>query len=172
MNNLLKHFWKWYEKHLTLNIAIATFLFALQLTHLYWLLTHVIWMKAFGYALFNPSPFFEWLLIVIDYTEIPALITTSLLYINEYRQKKNFKSLLYLAFLNIQLLHMFWITDEFVIEEFTGSSQTILPSWLAWIAILIDYLELPIIYDTTKKLIHALKMGDPKKIKEAFIEKD
>lgn len=170
MNNIFNGFWKWYEKHLTLNIAIATFLFALQITHLYWLFSHVIWMKLFGYALFNPNSFFEWLLIVIDYTEIPALITTSLLYINEYRKNKNFKSILYLVFLNIQLLHMFWITDEFVESSFTGNTASHLPGWLAWVAILIDYLELPVMIDTTKKLLTALKLGDPKKIKDAFNE--
>jgi hypothetical protein len=32
-----------------------------------------------------------------------------------------------------------------------------LPIWLAWIAILIDYLELPVIYDTLKKFYQSLR---------------
>ncbi len=99
------------------------------------------------------------------------MITTSILYIREYRQKKNFKSILFLLFLNIQLLHIFWITDEFVIDQLTGNGALYqLPSWLAWIAILIDYLEVPVMFDTTKKLIAALKSGNLEKVKEAFEE--
>jgi hypothetical protein len=163
-------FWKWYNKHLTLNLGIAAGLFVLQLVHLYWLTTHVVFLRAFGESFFNPPAFWESVIILVDYTEIPALITTSLVYINQYRQKKNFKSLLYLFFLNIQLLHMFWITDEFVLEKFSGASTSILPGWLAWIAILIDYLELPVIYETMKEFLNNLKKGNLKEAAKAFKE--
>lgn len=167
-----KKFWAWYNKHLTLNIGIAAFLFLLQLVHLYWLTTHVVFHKAFGVSLWDPSPFLEWILVLVDYTEIPALITTSLVYINDLIHKKSqFKSLLYLVFLNSQFLHIFWITDEFVESKLTGAAKdTILPLWLAFLAIAIDYLELPVIFETIKKFFDALKKKDLVKVKEAFKE--
>jgi hypothetical protein len=166
-------FWKWYNKHLLLNTAIAAFLFALQLVHLYWLTTHVVFLKAFGVSYFNPTEFYQTIIILVDYTEIPALITTSLVYINEIRKKKgsNFKNYLFLAFLNIQLVHIFWITDEFVIETLSGVADgTVLPDWAAWIAILIDYLELPVIFETLKKLYDGLKDKNLSEINKALKE--
>ena len=45
-----------------------------------------------------------------------------------------------------------------VVNEFSGgTAATSLPVWAAWIAILIDYLELPVIYDTLKKLAVAIR---------------
>jgi hypothetical protein len=171
VNNIWSKFWKWYNRHLLLNTSIAAFLFLLQLVHLYWLATHVIALKLLGYSLFSPNPFWQTVIILVDYTEIPALIATSLVYINEYKQKKNFKSILYLLFLNIQLVHIFWITDEFVLDEFSGGSAYVnIPGWLAWIAILIDYLEVPVIIETFKKLYDALSKKDLEKIKEALEE--
>jgi hypothetical protein len=160
-------FWAWYERHYTLNLGITTVLFALQIIHLFWLGTHVIADRLLGESLFNPTPLFEYLIILVDYTEIPALISTSVLYIYELRKKFSWKALAFLIFLNSQWLHLFWITDEFVVNEFAGRSVSILPAWLAWVAILIDYLELPVIVDTVIKFIRALKKG---KVKEAFVE--
>lgn len=157
---MLQKFWKWYESHLTENTVIAAGLFVLQLAHLYWLTTHVVIHKAFGFSLFDPSPLLQWLIIVVDYTEIPALIATSIIYINELRKKKgsHFKEWLYLFFLNIQFVHIFWITDEFVIDQFVGvANSTILPAWAAWVAIMIDYLELPVIFETLKKAFVLVK---------------
>lgn len=168
---LWQKFWHWYESHLTLNIGIASGLFVLQLIHLYWLTTHVVFHKTFGFSLWDPSPFLEWLLLVVDYTEIPALITTSLVYINELRKKYSTKSVLYLIFLNSQFLHIFWITDEFVEARLTGAPEvTILPIWLAFLAIAIDYLELPVIFETIKKFIERINKKDFKKAFESFKE--
>ena len=154
----MNKFWAWYERHYTLNVTLAAILFTLQIVHLYWLTTHVVIHKVIGVSLWDPTPFLQLLLILVDYTEIPAIITTSLVYINELRRGFKFKSLLFLFFIDIQLLHIFWITDEFVIETFTGTGGgTILPLWLAWIAILIDYLELPVIFETLGKAFIALK---------------
>ena len=154
-------FWIWYESHLTFHTAFAAALFILQLIHLYWLTTHVVTQRLIGVDLFNPPFFWQWIIIVVDYTEIPALFTTSLVYINEQRKRARFKNLLFLTFLNIQFLHIFWITDEFVIDQFTGKVDTILPVWLAWVAIFIDYLELPVILavfkKTTSDILHKLK---------------
>ncbi len=53
---------------------------------------------------------------------------------------------------------MFWITDEFVVQQFT--SPIGLPVWTAWVAILIDYLELPVIFETLRLFIKSLKKGE------------
>lgn len=42
---MFKKFWKWYERHTTLNVGIASLLFTLQLVHLYWLTTDVVIVK-------------------------------------------------------------------------------------------------------------------------------
>lgn len=154
MQKVFTKFWAEYERHYTLNVTVAAFLFVLQLIHLYWLTTHVVTFKLFGLDFFSPPPFWETIIILVDYTEIPALITTSLVYINEFRKKHNFKSILFLIFIYSQFLHIFWITDEFVEARLTGAPETtILPFWLAWIAILIDYLELPVIFETLGKAV-------------------
>jgi len=164
-------FWAWYEKHLTLNLGIAGGLFVIQLVHLYWLTSHVVLHRVIGISLWDPSPFLEWLLLIVDYTEIPALITTSLVYINELRKKYHFKSVLYLIFLNSQFLHIFWITDEFVEARLTGAPEvTVLPVWLAFIAIGIDYLELPVIYETLKRFLERLKKDGFTKAAKVFKE--
>jgi hypothetical protein len=155
-SKLFSNFFDWYEKHLKLNTAIASGLFLLQLIHLYWLFTDVILFKLTGHSYFPINHFWQYVLILVDYTEIPALISTTILYINEYRKTKTFKSFLFIFLLNSQWLHLFWITDEFVVESFNTTHQMILPAWLAWIAILIDYLEVPVIIDTTKKFVESL----------------
>lgn len=157
---MLGKFWKWYDSHLALNTAVASGLFILQLVHLYWLTTHVVFLRAFGISLWDPSSVLQNILILVDYTEIPALISVSLIYINDLRKKFNLKSVWFLIFLNSQWLHIFWITDEFAEAALTGTGGgTILPVWLAWVAIAIDYLELPVIYDTMKKVITMIKKG-------------
>lgn len=156
IERILRQLSRWYERHYTLNVGIAAFLFIWQLVHLYWLTTDVVFLKLFGTSFFNPEKLWEYVLIVVDYTEIPAIIITSFIYIHSLSQKFSWKSIWFLIFLNSQWLHLFWITDEFVIEQFTGSATTILPIWLAWVAIFIDYLELPVIYDTFKKFFVSL----------------
>lgn len=132
----------------------------------------MVFHKLFGISLWDPSPLLESALLLVDYTEIPALITTSLVYINEIRVRGyNFKSVLYLFFLNSQFLHIFWITDEFIEARFTGGPEvTVLPIWLAFVAIAIDYLELPVIFETIKKFLDSLKKGDIKSAGKAFKE--
>lgn len=173
MRNLIGGFFKWYNKYYFVNVSIAAFLFTLQLIHLYWLAADVIAVKLTGQSFLPLSGIFQWLILIVDYTEIPALITTSLVYINELRQKFNFKSALFIFLLFSQFLHIFWITDEFVVEQFTGiGSGTVLPAWLAWVAILIDYGEVPVIIDTLKKVWDELKKGDLKGIGKAIKERD
>jgi hypothetical protein len=153
---IFSKFWAWYEKHYTLNVGIATGLFLLQIVHLFWLTTDVVFVGVFGesYGSISLSGVALLIILLIDYTEIPALIGVSLVYINELRKGFKWKSVLYLIFLNSQWLHIFWITDEFVLERFSGvEAATLLPLWLAWIAIGIDYLELPVMVDTIKKFV-------------------
>ncbi len=154
-------FWGWYERTYTLNVSIALGLFLLQIVHLIWLFGAVVWARAFGAPLFEFSGIWQTLIVLVDYTEIPAIFSVSLIYINDLRKGWNKKSSLFLFLLVIQLLHIFWITDEFVIAMFAGGAGhmqgTILPHWLAWIAILIDYLELPVMLDTLKRFLAALR---------------
>ncbi len=158
MQKIFKKFWKFYEKNLLLSYGIAAFLFTLQLVHLYWLTTSVVFERLFGQGFFELSGIWYLIILFVDYTEIPAIILTSLVYINELRKGRNLKALLFLIFLNSQWLHIFWITDEFVVDQLLGTETvSSLPPWLAWIAILIDYLELPVIADTIKKFFIAAK---------------
>ena len=148
----MQDFWRWYERHYALNVAIAAGLFLLQLVHLVWLTGQPLADRALGEALFDVEGPLRWLIVLVDYTEIPALLSVSLVYVNELRTRgASLKPILYLVFLNSQWLHIFWITDEFVVASGNGES-TALPVWLAYVALLIDYLELPVIYDTVKRL--------------------
>ena len=149
---ILDKFWEWYNKHYLLTLSITTFLFLLQLFHLYWLFTDVILQKLTGHSYFVFPSFWGTLSTVLDYTEIPALISTSLVYINQLRLTGKTSNLWYLFALNIQWLHLFWITDQVVIEKFGHANSFF--HWaniIAWIAILIDYAELPVMYDTAKQ---------------------
>jgi hypothetical protein len=157
LNTFWNKFWAWYERNYKWNVGISAGLFLLQLVHLYWLSTDVVLARIFGHSFFHPNDLWRTIIILVDYTEIPALIGTSLLYLNSLRKKYNKKDLLYLIFLNIQWLHLFWITDEFVVGRFASGSVVTLPLWLAWTAILIDYLELPVIYETIIRFLKSLK---------------
>ena len=148
----MQDFWRWYERHYRLNVAIAAGLFLLQLVHLVWLTGQPLAERVLGEALFDVSGPLQWVIVLVDYTEVPALVSVSLVYINDLRRHgASLKPLLYLLFLNSQWLHIFWITDEFVVAAGSGAA-TALPVWLAYVALLIDYLELPVIYDTVKRL--------------------
>lgn len=158
MRDILRRFFDWYERHYTLNVAIVAGLFVLQLVHLYWLSAEVVSQRLTGAGHFHLVGVAKFLILIVDYTEIPALLGTSLLYINELRKGFTWKAIIFLAFLNTQWVHLFWITDEFVVNEFVGrTSQSNLPAWLAWIAILIDYLELPVIFDTLRKFAASIR---------------
>ena len=150
-------FWAWYERHYHLILWATTILFFLQVVHLYWLGTHVIAQRLLGYSLFNPAPIIQYLIIAVDYTEIPALISTTVLYLYDLQKRFSWKAVLFLVLLNSQWLHLFWITDEFVVNQFAGRAVTVLPVWLAWVAIMIDYLEVPVMVDTFMKSGKALQ---------------
>lgn len=152
-----KVFANWREKIYYWNTIIAAGLFSLQIAHLFWLTTDVILPRVIGSAgIFSDSFLSSIILVFIDYTEIPALITVSLVYINSYRRKRNTKDVWYLILLNIQWLHIFWITDEVVLSYFSNEGFLAWGFAAAWFAILIDYLELPVIYETTKRALRLL----------------
>ena len=156
-------FWSWYEQHLTLATAAAAAMFVLQLAHLYWLTTDVVIFRLTGRSFFDVSGVWQLLIVVVDYTEIPALVTTSFVYINDIRKGEVRRGLLYLALLNSQWIHLLWITDEFVVEQLFGVGLSV-PVLLAWVAILIDYLELPVIVDTLRRLPELLRAPPPASI--------
>ncbi|HYC79491.1 MAG TPA: hypothetical protein VEC17_00505 [Candidatus Binatia bacterium] len=153
MGHLSERFWNWYQRHFTINVSIASFLFALQLFHLYWLFTDVVLFRLTGTSFFGLDSIWGEISIFFDYTEIPAIVTTTFVYLHHLRKKYSLKHLFYLVSINTQWLHILWITDEFVVEQFSGNEFIIWGAWLAWIAILIDFLELPVIYDTIKQTI-------------------
>jgi hypothetical protein len=152
-------FWAWYERNYRLNVCVASVLFLLQLVHLYWLGAEPISVRLVDESFFSPSGLLQYLIVFVDYTEIPALIAVSLIYVNELRRGFSWGPLLFLLLLNSQWLHIFWITDEYVSSELAGDAAgtSSMPAWLAWVAILIDYLELPVIYDTLKRLTLAIR---------------
>lgn len=155
---MFRRLWAWYERHYLLNLSIATFLFLFQIFHLYWLFTDVILFKLIGRSYFFLPQASGIISIFIDYSEVPAIISTTILYFYLIRRKFSYKHLWFIFTLNIQWLHLFWITDEVVIERFAQEFE--LFHWsnaIAWVAILIDYLELPVIFDTSKKLYQEIK---------------
>lgn len=121
---------KWLER-------LAALLFFTQIVHLVWMSTYVIPLQLGSAPLWSPP---EAPLALADYLELPAIITTSVLYF----RTRNWRMLF---LVNVQLFHIFWITDEFVLERGTLNPVA------AWIAILIDYLELPVIVDTLRRAV-------------------
>lgn len=158
MKTIFHTFWRWYEKNLTFYTGFAAFLFAWQLIHLFWLFMNVVLLRLGGVSYFDISGVGEYAIIVVDYIEIPSLILVSLIYINELRKRFHWRPIWFLIFLNSQWLHLLWITDEFVVRQLIEPSyMPLLPVWLVWIAIGIDYLELPVIYDTSKRFMTIIK---------------
>ncbi len=162
--NFFTKFFIWYKRNYKLNLYITAGLFVWQLVHLYWMFSNIILLRFFGHEFWQIGKIGNIFISLVDYTEIPAIIFTSVFYINELKNKFNprhigasWKSILFLILINSQWLHLFWITDEVVIMQFTGAAAITLPIWLSWFAIFIDYLELPVIYDTVKKAIQSLR---------------
>lgn len=140
-------------------MPLTALLFLLQLVHLYWMTTNIVFFRAFGHPFWDPSHFWNTVIALLDYTEIPAIITSSIFYVHQYGKAAELKwrSILFLFLINSQWLHLFWITDEIIYAQFAGTAAIIIPVWLSWTAIVIDYLELPVMYDTVKKAIVSFK---------------
>jgi hypothetical protein len=152
---LLQKFIDFYHRYENLGLKITFILISLQLLHLYWLTTDVVLQKIFGQSFFLVPKNLLPLFVVIDYIEIPALVSGIIFYIYSIRSREegSKRSYLFLGLLGVQVIHIFWITDDVVYSSFFKSSFVEIPSLLAWIAILIDYLELPIIGDLFYKII-------------------
>ena len=157
--DLVEKFIDFYHRYENLNLKITFFLISLQILHLYWLTTDVVLQKLFGHSFFLAPKSFLPLFVVIDYIEIPALISGLIYYAYSVRRNKSSakRSYLFLGLLAVQVVHIFWITDEVVYDIFFSSSFIELPIVLSWIAILIDYLELPVMADLFYKVIKKKK---------------
>jgi hypothetical protein len=141
---------RWYEHSSRLQLRIAAIVFALQLVHLVWLTTDVVLPRLFGALPLLSAHWAQLALVCVDYLEIPTLIMVSVAYINAFHLHHRAHDLFYFALLNSQWIHILWITDEFVANIFSTPSVLSAVA-LAWIAILIDYLELPVIYETIRR---------------------
>ena len=143
-------FW---QRYAHLNLKIVFVLISLQLIHLYWLTADVVIQRITGESILgvpHGSPLFIFF-IIIDYIEIPALVAGLTYYaLRIYNhESSSAKNAILLSMLAIQVFHIFWITDDVVYDSFFGSpsGSVEIPYYAAWIAILIDYLELPVIAD-------------------------
>lgn len=150
---LVQKFISFYHRYENLNLKITFILISLQLLHLYWLTTDVVLQKIFGESFFIFPKDLLPIFVIIDYIEIPALVTGIIFYAHSIRYHEKSKSYLFLVLLSVQVIHIFWITDDVVYSSFFKSSFVEIPFILAWIAILIDYLELPVIADLFYKVI-------------------
>lgn len=150
-------FW---EKYQNLNLKVAFILMSLQVLHLYWLTADVVLQRIAGDSYFGlPSTLLP-AFVVIDYIEIPALVSGITFYsFNLMKNLKNNRVMtmdsVFLVLLVTQVLHIFWITDEIVYESFFGGDLIVFPAYLAWTAILIDYLEIPVMIDLFRRLFRA-----------------
>ena len=156
---LIEKFVNFYHRYENLNLKITFFLISLQILHLYWLTTDVVLQKIFGESFFIAPDNLLPLFVVIDYIEIPALISGLIFYSYNIRRDKSSakKSYLFLGLLGVQVIHIFWITDEVVYSSFFKSSLLEFPYLLSWIAILIDYLEIPVMVDLFYRVIKKRK---------------
>jgi len=57
---------------------------------------------------------------------------------------------------------MFWITDQVVVDRFAGHRLVAWNAAVAWVAIAIDYLEMPVIVDTLGKVFQERKLIWPR----------
>ena len=150
-----RRFWSWYQRHYLAVLVLTTAVFLIQLFHLYWLFTDVVLQRIFGHSFYpqgRVAHALAFLSLTADYLEVPTLISASLLYVNELRRGFSWRALAYLLMLNTQWIHIYWITDEVVVQSFAGP---VAPQWnalLAWIAILIDFMEIPVIFDSLRRV--------------------
>jgi hypothetical protein len=137
----------WYRRHYLATLIVTTALFLLQLFHLYWLFTDVILKRITGHSYFIFPPQGLLIYVLIDYFEIPTHLSAMGLYFYEFRQGIKMKSLFFFFLLQLHWVHLLWITDDVVVNTIADHPLLAWGSLAAWIAILIDYLEVPIIVD-------------------------
>jgi len=146
---VLKKILRFCEKYEEAGAKVAFFLIALQIVHLAWLTTDIVLVKLdptrtqmFPIAL-------EPLQAVVDYLEIPGLFAGVSIYVMSIMRKdrNSVRNMLFTAMLIIQFVHLFWITDEVVYQVLLKSDLVEIPDSVAWVAIMIDYLEIPVMFD-------------------------
>jgi hypothetical protein len=139
-------FWTKYE---SLNLKITFILISLQILHLYWLTADVVLQRIAGESYLGLPRILLPLFIIVDYVEIPALVSGITFYLFSIfkRRSHSRKNVVFLLLLAIQVVHIFWITDEIVYESLLDNDLVIFPVYAAWTAILIDYLEIPVMVD-------------------------
>ncbi|HJR49439.1 MAG TPA: hypothetical protein VJ799_14860 [Nitrososphaeraceae archaeon] len=139
-------FWTKYE---SLNLKITFILISLQILHLYWLTADVVLQRIAGESYLGLPRILLPLFIIVDYVEIPALVSGITFYLfSIFKRKSHYrKNVVFLLLLAIQVVHIFWITDEVVYESLLDNDLVIFPVYAAWTAILIDYLEIPVMVD-------------------------
>jgi hypothetical protein len=150
--SLVRGFWAWYQRNYLAVLVLTTAIFLLQIFHLYWLFTDVVLQKLTGRSFYAFAEAGKIVSLFADYLEVPTLISASLLYVNELRKRFSWASLGYLLMLNTQWVHILWITDEVVVETFASAGLFQWNAAVAWVAILIDFLELPVILDTLRRV--------------------
>jgi hypothetical protein len=153
----IANFWERYEN---LNLKITFILISLQVLHLYWLTADVVLQRISGESYLGLPRVLLPLFIIVDYVEIPALVSGITFYsfsILIRREGHSWKNFVFLVLLAIQIVHISWITDEIVYESFFNNDLIKFPIYLAWIAILIDYLEIPVMIDLFYKTFKGSK---------------
>jgi hypothetical protein len=145
------NFWTRYEN---LNLKITFILISLQILHLYWLTADVVLQRLLGHGYLGLPRELLPLFIIVDYVEIPALVSGITFYLFSISKggTDSRKNVIFLVLLGIQLVHIFWITDEIVYESLLGNDLIKIPVYLTWVAILIDYLEIPVMIDLFYKV--------------------
>lgn len=145
------NFWTKYEN---LNLKIAFILISLQVLHLYWLTVDVVLQRIVGESYLGLPRVLLPLFILVDYIEIPALVSGITFYLVSIlkHEADSRKNLMFLILLAIQVIHIFWITDEIVYESLLENDLVKFPVYLSWIAIIIDYLEIPVMIDLFYKI--------------------
>src|SRR4029079_15758808 len=153
--DLIQKYNNLYHRYENLNLKITFFLISLQIIHLYWQTTAVVFQKIFVSSVFIVPKAFLPICVVIDYIEIPALLSAIIFYSYLIRSKRSTakKNYLFLGMLAVQVVHIFWITDDVVYNSLFNYSFIEIPYVLSWIAILIDYLELPVMVDLFYRII-------------------
>jgi hypothetical protein len=139
-----------YAKYECVGLKVTFVLIALQVIHLFWLSNYVIFGTSL-YTQYIPNFVFA----SIDYIEIPALFSGIIFYSMSLYLYKKKTSMIFISVLFIQFIHLYWITDEFIVQSFTMHNAVI----LTWVAILIDYAEIPVMVDLFIKIIKGQANG-------------
>lgn len=74
---ILKKIVEFYKKYENLNLRIAFFLISLQIIHLYWLTSDIVMIRLLGETFFAFPQIPPLLFAIIDYIEVPALVSGS-----------------------------------------------------------------------------------------------